>query len=267
MLQKYQQWLHLRLVTTRAAMTINLRSGDTRLREGTAKTVLRPTLTVTSSVVFWTSTRELRKFRGSHSCKLNCEVGILGCERGQQKRAFDRLLQLLVQLCFGLRRGNLENFAEDIPAMGILGCERGQQRRAFDRLLQLLVQLCFGLRRGNLENFAEAISAKLTKNFHFTFSGDFDNLSPRVDLEIFALSEDFENLSPRLDLEIFADVIRTSINEDLKAVSLFTGLGPYLCLAMHELEESSQPAEKAVSLFTGLGPYLCLAMHELEENS
>ncbi|KAL2748600.1 LOW QUALITY PROTEIN: uncharacterized protein V1477_003243 [Vespula maculifrons] len=46
----------------------------------------------------------------------NCEVGILGCERQQQRRAFDRPLQLLVQLCFGLRRGNLENFAEAIPA-------------------------------------------------------------------------------------------------------------------------------------------------------
>ncbi|KAL2733272.1 hypothetical protein V1477_014240 [Vespula maculifrons] len=43
---------------------------------------------------------------------LNCEVGILGCERGQQRRAFDRLLQLQVQLCFGLRRVNLEIFAD-----------------------------------------------------------------------------------------------------------------------------------------------------------
>ncbi|KAL2747556.1 hypothetical protein V1477_004248 [Vespula maculifrons] len=46
---------------------------------------------------------------------------------------------------------------------------------------------------------------------------NFENLSPRVDLEIFAPSGDFENLSPRLDLEIFARYrIRASINEDLK---------------------------------------------------
>ncbi|KAF7391438.1 hypothetical protein HZH68_010981 [Vespula germanica] len=91
-------------------------NGDTRLRERKTKTVLRLTLTVTSSVVLWTSTRELRKFHGDHSCKLICEVGILACERGKQRRSFDRLLQLLVQLCFGLRRGNLENFTENIPA-------------------------------------------------------------------------------------------------------------------------------------------------------
>ncbi|KAF7388747.1 hypothetical protein HZH68_012689 [Vespula germanica] len=37
-----------------------------------------------------------------------------------------------------------------------------------------------------------------------------------VDLEIFALLEDFEDQSSRVDLEIFTDVIRASINEDLK---------------------------------------------------
>ncbi|KAL2750532.1 hypothetical protein V1477_001322 [Vespula maculifrons] len=228
---------------------IELRSGDTRLREGTTKTGLRPTLTVTDSVVFWTSTRELRKFRGGHSCKLNCEVGILGCERGQQRRAFDRLLQLLVQLCFGLRRGNLENFAEVIPAsineqlielrsgdsklregrtkrafdrllqllvqlcfgfrrrlkceVGILSFERRQQSCAFDRLLQSLVQLCFGLRRGNIENFAGCLSSEYSRRTDFALPADFENVSPRRDLEIFAFPVDFENLSPRVDLEIF----------------------------------------------------------------
>nr|KAF7415466.1 hypothetical protein H0235_012058 [Vespula pensylvanica] len=87
-----------------------LRSGDIRLRQRKTKTVLRPTLTVTSPVVLWTSTRELRKFRGGHPCKLNWEVGILGRERGKQRRASGRLLHFLVQLCFGLRRGNLEKF-------------------------------------------------------------------------------------------------------------------------------------------------------------
>nr|XP_050866084.1 uncharacterized protein LOC127071178 [Vespula vulgaris] len=100
--------------SNREELIFKLRSGDTRMRETTTKTGLRPTLTVTSSVVFWTSTRELRKFRGGYSYS-NCEVGILGCERQQQRRAFDRPLQLLVQLCFGLRRGNIENFAEAIP--------------------------------------------------------------------------------------------------------------------------------------------------------
>ncbi|KAL2748105.1 hypothetical protein V1477_003654 [Vespula maculifrons] len=207
--------------------TIKLRSGDNELREGRTKTGLRPTLTVTGSVVFWTSTRELRKFRGGHSCKLNCEVGILGCERGQQRRAFDRLLQLLVQLCFGLRRGNLENFAEVIPAsineqlnceVGILGCERGQQRRAFDRLLQLLVQLCFGLRRGNLENFAEVIPASINEQLNCEVGilgcergqqrRAFDRLLQLLVQLCFGLR--------RGNLENFAEVIPASINEQLR---------------------------------------------------
>ncbi|KAL2732440.1 hypothetical protein V1477_014681 [Vespula maculifrons] len=37
-----------------------------------------------------------------------------------------------------------------------------------------------------------------------------------MDLEIFAFPLDFENLSPRVDLEIFTNVIRASINDDLK---------------------------------------------------
>ncbi|KAL2744819.1 hypothetical protein V1477_007361 [Vespula maculifrons] len=68
------------------------------------------TLTVTSLVVLWYSARVHRNFRGCRSSKLKCEVGILGCEKEQQRRSFDPLLQLLVQLYFGLRRGNLEKF-------------------------------------------------------------------------------------------------------------------------------------------------------------
>nr|KAF7413185.1 hypothetical protein H0235_013036 [Vespula pensylvanica] len=44
---------------------LNLRSGDTRLRNTTTISGLCPTSTVTSSVVFWTPTRQLRNFRGS----------------------------------------------------------------------------------------------------------------------------------------------------------------------------------------------------------
>nr|KAF7402016.1 hypothetical protein H0235_015352 [Vespula pensylvanica] len=40
--------------------------------------------------------------------------------------------------------------------------------------------------------------------FDFAPQGDFDNLPPGMDLEIFALSEDFNNLAPGMDLEIFA---------------------------------------------------------------
>ncbi|KAL2741271.1 hypothetical protein V1477_010332 [Vespula maculifrons] len=185
--------------SNREESIIKLWSGDTELRETTIKSGVRPILTVND---------------------INCEVGILGFQRRQQSRVFDRLLQLLVQLCFGLRRENLKIFVEDIRAsineeliqiynrlfdftlkceVGILGFERRQQRWVFDWPIQFRVQLCFELRRENLEIFAGCHS-----NFDFVLSRDFDNLSPRMDLEIFALSWDSKNLSPRVDLEIFA---------------------------------------------------------------
>ncbi|KAL2744936.1 hypothetical protein V1477_007478 [Vespula maculifrons] len=137
-------------------------NGDTRLRETTTKSGLKPTFTVTSSVVLWTSTRQLRNlvdaihasineqliqiYNSFFDFRLQCEVGILGFERRQQCR-------FPVQLCFGLRRGNLEIFVDAIHVnineqliqmynsffdfrlkceVGILGFERRQQCRVFD---------------------------------------------------------------------------------------------------------------------------------------
>ncbi|KAF7399447.1 hypothetical protein HZH68_008039 [Vespula germanica] len=126
---------------------VKLWSGDTGLPEMTTKSSVRSILIVNGSVLLRISKSTHRSSRSTHSlevieknqCKVKLwsgdtglpemttkssvrpilivNVGILGCERGQQRRTFDRLLQLLVQLCFGLRRGNLENFAEDIPAI------------------------------------------------------------------------------------------------------------------------------------------------------
>ncbi|KAL2744818.1 hypothetical protein V1477_007360 [Vespula maculifrons] len=223
-----------------------MRSGDTWLRETTTKSGLKPTFIVSDSVVLWTSTRELRYFRGCHPYKLKCEVGILGFEGRQQSR-------FPVQLCFGLRPVNFEIFADAIrPSIneqliqiynslfdfrlkcevGIHGFERRQQNR-----------LCFGHRQENLDIFVDAIHTNLNAKWGYSASRDdnkvgsltdlcssqfscaldFDqlkcdvgkflhsrrtvNLSPRVDLEIFSLSRDFENLSPRVDLEIFAPLL------------------------------------------------------------
>ncbi|KAL2751471.1 LOW QUALITY PROTEIN: uncharacterized protein V1477_000629 [Vespula maculifrons] len=109
---------------------------------------------VPGSVVLWTSTSELRNFRGCHSCKLKCEVGILGFEGRQQCRS-------------GLR-----NF------------------RTFERQnLSPRVDLEIFKLLGNFEN---SISMSGLRNFH-TFGGTLKILSPRVDLEIFKLLENFEN--------------------------------------------------------------------------
>ncbi|KAL2731202.1 uncharacterized protein V1477_015567 [Vespula maculifrons] len=80
--------------------------------ERRTKSGVGPTLRVTSTVELRTSTRELRNFRRCHPCI----VGIVGLERQQQSTVLDRTLQLLVHLCFGLRRENLEIFADAIHA-------------------------------------------------------------------------------------------------------------------------------------------------------
>ncbi|KAL2751476.1 uncharacterized protein V1477_000634 [Vespula maculifrons] len=200
-----------------------MRSGDTQLRETCAFDRLLQSLV---QLCFGLRRGNLENFAegiaASINEQLNCEVGIVSCERGQQIRACDRLLQILVQLCFGLRQGNLENFAEGIPAsinehlnceVGIVSCERGEQRRAFDRLLQLLVQLCFGLRRWNIENFAEGIPAN--SNCEVGILGcerrkqrlAFDRLLQLLVQLCFGLR--------RGNLEIFADATRAGINEEL----------------------------------------------------
>ncbi|KAL2740035.1 hypothetical protein V1477_010505 [Vespula maculifrons] len=148
--------------------------------ERRTKSGVGPTLRVTSTVELWTSTRELRNFRRCHPCILKYRVGIVGLERQQQSTVLDRTLQLLVHLCFGLRRENLEIFADAIHAsineqliqiynsffdvrlkysVGKVGFGRRQQIRVLDRPFQLQLQLCFGLRRKNLEIFADAIHA------------------------------------------------------------------------------------------------------------
>ncbi|KAL2731156.1 hypothetical protein V1477_015591 [Vespula maculifrons] len=118
---------------------------DRRFRETTTKSGLGPTFKVTSSVVLWTSTRELRNFRGCHPCKHKCRLGILGFERRQQSTVFDRTLQILVQLLK--------------YSVGKVGFGRRQHSRVLDRPFQLLLLLCFGLRRYTLETIADAIHA------------------------------------------------------------------------------------------------------------
>ncbi|KAL2744933.1 hypothetical protein V1477_007475 [Vespula maculifrons] len=238
-----------------------MRSGDTRLREMTTKSGLKPTFTVTSSVVLWTSTRVLRNFRGCHFCKLQCEVGILGFERRQQCR-------FPVQLCFGLRRGNLEIFVDAIHVsineqliqiynsffdfrlkceVGIHGFERRQQSRVLNRPLQLLVQLCFGHRQENLDIFVDAIHTNLNAKWGYTASRDDNKVGSLTDLcsSQFSCALDFDQLKcdvgllvqlrfelRRVDLEIFTlsrDFDNLSPRVDLEIFTLpedFENLSP-----------------------------------------
>ncbi|KAL2745262.1 hypothetical protein V1477_006679 [Vespula maculifrons] len=55
-------------------------------------------------------------YGGIFGFRLKCRVGIVGFGRRQQIRVLDRTLKLLVQLCCGLRRDNLEIFADAIHA-------------------------------------------------------------------------------------------------------------------------------------------------------
>ncbi|KAL2734958.1 hypothetical protein V1477_013484 [Vespula maculifrons] len=218
---------------------------DSRLREKTTKSGLGPTLTVTSSVVFWCSTREPRNFHGCHPCKHKCSVEIVASERRRQSRVLDRTLQLLVQLSFGLRRENLEIFVDAFHAsiseqlkcyIGILGFERRRQSRVLDRTLQLLVQLCFGLRRENLEIFADAIHASINEQLIQIYDGIFGfGLKCRVGILGVERRQQSRVLDRTLqllvrlcfglrreNLEIFADAIHASINEQL--IQIYDGI-------------------------------------------
>ncbi|KAL2731163.1 hypothetical protein V1477_015598 [Vespula maculifrons] len=234
-----------------------MQSSESRLRETTTNAGLGLTFPVTTSVELWTSTRELRNFRRCHPCKLKCYIGILGFERRRQSRVLDRTLQLLVQLCFGLRRENLEIFADAIHAsineqliqiydgifgfglkcrVGILGVERRQQSRVLDRTLQLLVRLCFGLRRENLEIFADAIHASINEQLIQIYDGIFGfRLKCRVGILAFERRRQSRVLDRPLkllvqlccglrreNLEIFADAIHARINEQL--IQIYDGI-------------------------------------------
>ncbi|KAL2724769.1 LOW QUALITY PROTEIN: hypothetical protein V1477_018630 [Vespula maculifrons] len=88
--------------------------------------------------------------------KLNCEVGMLGLVRRQQSR-------FLVQLFFGFRRVNIEIFTEAIPAS--INEEFTRVQYSITHIFEIINYFFY---------------------FDFALSWDFDNLSPRMDVEIFA---------------------------------------------------------------------------------
>ncbi|KAL2744715.1 LOW QUALITY PROTEIN: uncharacterized protein V1477_007257 [Vespula maculifrons] len=104
------------------------------------------------------------------------------------------LTDLYIQLCFELRRVDLE----------IFGLSRDLDNLSPHVNLEIFAPLV------DFENLSPHVDLEI-----FAPLVDFENLSPRVDLEIFAPLRDFENLSARVNLEIFTDVIRVSINEQL----------------------------------------------------
>ncbi|KAL2734988.1 hypothetical protein V1477_013514 [Vespula maculifrons] len=213
---------------------------DSRSRETTTKYGVGPNFTVTSSVVLLTSPRELRKTQMQSRDTRIRETTI--------RSGLGPTLQLLVQLCFGLRRENLEIFADAIHAsinklliqiydgffdfslkyrVGIVGLERRQQSTVLDRTLQLLVQLCFGLRQQNLEIFADAIHASINEQLIQIYNSVFGcRLKCRVGIVGFGRRQQIRVLDRpfqlqlqlcfglrRKNLEIFADAIHASTNE------------------------------------------------------
>ncbi|KAL2734938.1 hypothetical protein V1477_013464 [Vespula maculifrons] len=248
------------------ADAIHASINEHRLRGTTTKSGLGPTFTVTSSVELWTSTRELRNFRGCHPCKLKCRVGILAFERRRLCRVLDLPLKLLVQLSFGLRQENLEIFVDAFHAsineqliqtyygifgfrlkcrVGILGFERRRRSRVMDRPLQLLVKLCCGLRRENLEIFADAIHA---------IGFERRQQSRVLDRPLQLLVQLSFGLR-RENLEIFADAIHASINEQLIQIynSLFCcRLKCYIGIVGFEGREQSRVLDRPLQLLVQL---------------
>ncbi|KAL2738223.1 hypothetical protein V1477_011582 [Vespula maculifrons] len=105
------------------------------------------------------------------------EVGIVGFERRQQSRAFDRLL---VQLCFGLRRGNIEIFTGCHSTDLVVLWTSTREHRNFHRM-PLERVFTNSLRKYNI------ILLIFSKFYAFSFASDID----------FAFSKELENRSPR----------------------------------------------------------------------
>ncbi|KAL2737186.1 LOW QUALITY PROTEIN: uncharacterized protein V1477_012142 [Vespula maculifrons] len=182
-----------RLLQSLAQLCFGLRRGNLEIFANTIPSSINEMFTQTSSL----------------HCRTKFAKWGDGLERRQQYRTSERLLQSLAQLCFGLRRGNLEIFADTTRAsikeqliLGILGFAKQQQYRTSERLLQSLAQLCFGLRRGNLEIFADTIPSTIYEVFtqvQYCITHIFEILLR------FCTFGDFENLSRRMDLKVFAD--------------------------------------------------------------
>ncbi|KAL2734960.1 hypothetical protein V1477_013486 [Vespula maculifrons] len=115
---------------------------DSRLRQKTTKSGLGPTLTVTSSVELWTSTRELRNIRGCHPCK----------ESRLRETTTNSVLGLTFPVTTSIvlwtSTRELRNFRGRHPCkhkcrVEMVAFERRRQSRVLDRTFQLLVKLCF----------------------------------------------------------------------------------------------------------------------------
>ncbi|KAL2728167.1 LOW QUALITY PROTEIN: hypothetical protein V1477_017443 [Vespula maculifrons] len=150
---------------------------------------------------------------------LNCEVGILSFEGRQQS-------QLLVQLCIGLRRGNLEILAEAIR----VNINEQTEMQSGDTIppetttKSLLVQLSFGVRRGDLEIFAEAIRANINEQviqiYNILFDTEMqsgDTIPPETTTK--SLLVQLCIGLRRGNLEILVEAIRVNINEQTEMQS------------------------------------------------
>ncbi|KAL2740044.1 uncharacterized protein V1477_010514 [Vespula maculifrons] len=223
-----------------------MQSRDTRSRETTTKSGLGPNFTVTSSVETQMQSRDTR------------------IRETTIRSGLGPTLQLLVQLCFGLRRENLEIFADAIHAIGF---ERRKQSRVLDRPLQLLVQLSFGLRRENLEIFVDAFHATINEQLIQIYDGIFScRLKCRVGILDFERRRQSRVLDRSLqllvqlsfglrqeNLEIFADAIHASINEQLIQIynSLFCcRLKCYIGIVGFDGRQQSRVLDRPLQLLT-----------------
>ncbi|KAL2734942.1 hypothetical protein V1477_013468 [Vespula maculifrons] len=208
---------------------------DTRFRETTTKYGLGPTFTVTSSVELWTPTRELRNLRGCHPCKLKCYIGIVGFERRQQSRVLDRLLQLLVQLSFGLRQENLEIIADAIHIKMLYRHSRLRETTTKSGLgptFTVTSKVDFWTSTRELRQFSRMPSIQLIQIYNSVFGC---GLNCRVGIVGFGRRQQIRVLERPLlllvqlsfglrreNLEIFADAIHASINEQL--IQIYDGI-------------------------------------------
>ncbi|KAL2745947.1 hypothetical protein V1477_005865 [Vespula maculifrons] len=154
--------VHIAVLPVPILRKIKLRSGDTLPPVTTTKSDLRPTLTVTDSVLPSISTSTHRSSRSKRSPQWGYSPTLDDNISGPTVTD-----SVLLRISTSTHRSSPSMRSPQVIEkgfklrVGILGLVRRQQSGTFDRLLQLLVHLCFEFRRVNIAVLPVPILCKI----------------------------------------------------------------------------------------------------------
>ncbi|KAL2728330.1 LOW QUALITY PROTEIN: uncharacterized protein V1477_017606 [Vespula maculifrons] len=245
-------------VSNNEELILEFQSGDTRLRETTTKSDLRTTLTVTASWGY-SASRDDNKIGPSNDFDSYCFSLPLNFDEytsqfsqyafswGYSASRDDNKIgpsNDFNSYCFSLAlnfdeyTSQFSQYAFSVSNNEELIAEWGYSASRDDNKIgpsNDFSSYCFSLAL-NFDEYTSQFSQyafsvnnneELRLELRSGILGFTNNLSPRVDLEIFGLSRNFGNLSPRVDLEIFTDNLPPRVDLEIFGLSRnFDNLSP-----------------------------------------